>query len=272
VLAVQQGVVGEDGLVDLGITGQGFLVSGGSSGIGLATARVLLDEGAHVTICARNSDRLTRAIHELANDRVHAVEADVTSMTDCERVVTAALDFAGRLDGVAALAGRGHHGTITQLSTAEVAGEVGTKIAGLLHLVKAALPHLPTSTGRIVALSAPTAHEPDPAMAAVSAGRAAVDNLVRSLALELAPSGIRVNAVGVGLIDTPRQHNRYQEQHPPDVPYDRWLTQQAAERGIPLARAGTSDEVASAIAFLLSPLTSYTTGTVLDVTGGLRTR
>jgi NAD(P)-dependent dehydrogenase (short-subunit alcohol dehydrogenase family) len=196
----------------------------------------------------------------------------VTSKQDSERAVEAALNHGGRLDGLAAVAGRGRHGTASQLTPEEVADELTAKTTGLLHLVTAATRPLHETEGRVVALTAPTALEPEPAMAAISAGRAALDNLVRSLALELAPSGVRVNAVGVGLIDTPRQRRRFASNATPGTSYEQWLHDQALQRRIPMRRPGTAEEVATAIVWLLSPVTSYTTGAVLDVTGGLRSR
>ena len=106
-------------------------------------------------------------------------------------------------------------------------------------------------------------------MGAISAARAALDNAVSSLAAELAPTRVRINSVGVGLIDTPRQRSRHQASGT-GTGYDAWLQHQVEVRQIPLQRAGTPQEVATAIVYLLSPRTSYTTGAVLDVTGGHR--
>lgn len=258
--------------MDLRLRDQSFLVSGGSSGIGFATAKLLVQEGAQVTICARSPEGLRRAAADLDSTQVHTVTADVTSKEDCERAVEAALNHGGRLDGVAAVAGRGRHGTASELSAEDVAAELTAKATGLLHLISAASDALREAEGRVVALTAPTALEPDPAMAAVSAGRAALDNLVRSLALEFAPYGVRINAVGVGLIDTPRQRTRFATDASPGTSYDQWLDEQALQRRIPMQRPGKPEEVAAAIVWLLSQVTSYTTGTVLDVTGGLRSR
>ena len=107
-------------------------------------------------------------------------------------------------------------------------------------------------------------------MGAVSAGRAAVDNVLSTLATELAPRGIRVNGVGVGLIDTPRQQARHAQNG--DDEYRHWIQEQADQRQVPLRRPGTAEEVAAAVCWLLSPVSGYTTGSVIDVTGGHRTR
>lgn len=258
-------------VVDLGLAGQSIIVTGGSSGIGLATAQLLLNEGAMVTICGRDRDRLDTAASELHSPNLHTVQADVIDPDLARRAVDEAVLHGGRLDGIATVAGHGRRGSLLEMTTAEVIAEVSDKLLGFLNIIRPAIAHLATTGGRIVGLTAPTAMQPSPAMGAVGVGRAALDNAITVLALELAPQGIRVNGVGVGLIDTPRQHTRHSASEPA-TPYPQWLQGQAEQRGVPLARPGTSTETAAAICWLLSPISSYTTGSVLDVTGGHRSR
>ena len=130
--------------------------------------------------------------------------------------------------------------------------------------------HLVASEGSVVCLTAPTARTPDPAMGAVSAGRSALDSMLSTLAAELAPKNVRVNGVGVGLIGTPRQRGLHAADG--EGVYEEWLQERASQRGIPLNRPGRAEEVAAAVCWLLSPMSSYTTGSVLDVTGGQRSR
>jgi len=258
--------------MDLGLAGHSIVVTGGSSGIGLATARLLLDEGAIVTICGRNIDRLRAAEAELDSSQLLAVQADVLDPTDAARVVTSAVEHAGRLDGVAAVAGRGRRGSLLELDPAVVVDEVSDKLLALLNIARpAVVQHLRETGGSIVALTAPTGFEPAPAMGAIGVGRAALANAIRALALELAPDKVRVNAVGVGMIDTPRQLQRHANDGT-DMTYPEWLANEAKQRDTPLERAGTDTEVASAISYLLSPRSSFTTGAVLDVTGGHRSQ
>lgn len=257
--------------MDLGLAGHGIVVTGGSSGIGLATARLLLDEGAIVTICGRDVDRLRAAEAELDSSQLRVVQADVIDPAGAAHVVASAVEHAGHLDGVAAVAGRGHHGSLLELDPSVVVDEVSHKLLALLNIARPAVHFLRETSGAIVALTAPTGFEPTPAMGAIGVGRAALANAVRALALELAPDEVRVNAVGVGMIDTPRQQQRHANDGT-GTPYPEWLANEAIQRDTPIRRAGTDTEVASAIAYLLSPQSSFTTGTVLDVTGGHRSR
>ena len=262
--------------LDLRLAGVGVLVTGGSSGIGLATAGMLLTAGARVTICGRDRDRLDAAAERLAagrpaSGRLATVVADVTEPDAAAEAVNAAVEHGGRLDGVAAIAGRGRPGSLLDLPIETVTAEIGDKVTGLLNVVRPAVEELAKGGGRVVAVTAPTARTPSITMGAISAGRAALDNMVRTLAIELAPVGVRVNAVGVGLIDTPRQQERHRDDGT-TVAYDDWLAAESARRGVPLGRAGTAGEVAAAVVWLLSPLSSFTTGSVVDVTGGLPSR
>ncbi len=261
----------QDSVMDLGLAGRSIIVTGGSSGIGLATAHLLLDEGAIVTICGRNTDRLAAAEAELDSPKLLAVEADVLDAVAAEHVIASAVERAGRLDGLAAIAGRGRHGSLLELDPSVVVAEVSDKLLALLNVARPAVAHLRTSGGSIVGLTAPTGFEPAPAMGAVSVGRAALTNAVRALALDLAPDRVRVNAVGVGLIDTPRQQQRHADIGSART-YSEWLAAEAEQRTTPLGRAGTATEVAAAIAYLVSPRSSFTTGAVLDVTGGHRSQ
>ncbi len=257
--------------MDLGLRGHSVLVTGGSSGIGLEAARLLLHEGAQVTICGRNHERLAAAEANLNSSDVLAVAADVCNVDEAQGLVAAAEQHGGGLDGVAAVAGWGWHGSLLELDSSDVVAEVSDKLLGLVNVVRPAVPALAASSaGSIVGITAPTAARPSVAMGAISAGRAALDNAIDSLAMELAP-GIRVNAVGVGLTDTPRQVERHEDSAVPET-YEDWLIAQARERSIPLGRAATATEVAAAICWLLSPVSSFTTGSVIDVTGGLRSR
>ncbi len=160
--------------MDLGLAGRSIVVTGGSSGIGFATARLLLDEGAIVTICGRSADRLATAEAELDSSQLVAVEADVLDAVAAEHVIATAVDHAGRLDGVAAVAGRGHHGSLLELDPSVVVDEVSDKLLSLLNVARPAVAHLRSSGGSIVGLTAPTGFEPSVTMGAVSAGRAAL--------------------------------------------------------------------------------------------------
>jgi len=150
-----------------------------------------------------------------------------------------------------------------------LAQAVTAKLDVVLNLARPARRHLAASgAGRIVTVAAPTAREPDREMAAVSAARAAVASLTRSLALDLAADGILVNAVSVGLVDTARQRARY-ARSAVDEPYPAWLAAEVERRRVPLRRPGSAEEVARVVAFALSPALSYTTGSIIAARGGL---
>jgi NAD(P)-dependent dehydrogenase (short-subunit alcohol dehydrogenase family) len=139
----------------------------------------------------------------------------------------------------------------------------------VLNPIRAALPHLRESHHpRVVNISAVTAREPERDLLAVSTARAAVSNLSRGLAAELVQDGILVNTVSLGVIATGRAHERH-ERDDPELSFEEWATLEARNRGIPLGRLGEPEEVAVTIAFLLSPLVSYCSGTTIDVAGGL---
>lgn len=254
--------------MDLGLRGRVVIVTGASSGIGLDTCRLLVEEGAAVLACARREKTLEAAVGELPTKSMLAIAGDVNDQEDMNAVVDAAMRRFGRIDGLACIAGRGTHGHSLDLSTDQWNREMSSKISGVTNIVRAARSHLAARRGRIVTITAPTGREPDPSMAAVSAGRAAVANLTRSLARDLAHEGIAVNAVSVGLIDTPRQQARHRAAKS-SLTYEQWLDGESTRRGVPLERPGTSREVATLITLALSPALGYTTGSTLAATGGL---
>jgi NAD(P)-dependent dehydrogenase (short-subunit alcohol dehydrogenase family) len=255
--------------MDIGLKDRVVVVTGGSSGIGLAAVKLLVSEGALVGACARDAERLNTAVGH-RNDSVLAVGCDVLDQMAVDEFIQRTVSRFGRIDGVVAAAGQGRRGTPLTTSEADWHAELGNKVSATLNPVRAAVVHLSLSDApRVVTLSSVTAAEPDVQLAASSAGRAAVASLTRTLATELAPQGILVNAVAVGMIDTDRQRAIHRRSGT-DISYEQWLSQEVRRRGVLLGRAGTPEEVARQIVGLLSPLTSYTTGSTIDVDGGLR--
>lgn len=158
---------------------------------------------------------------------------------------------------------------LTDTTAAEWRDELELKLAGILHPTLAARSMLRHSeAAAVVNVNALLAVQPEPALAATSAARAGALNLSRTMAEELATEGIRINSICLGLVDTDQWRRRYQ-QSGTDLDYESWQRQLATERRVTLGRFGTPAEVAAVIAFLLSPRSSYLTGAVIDVAGGL---
>lgn len=258
--------------MDLALAGKTVVVTGASSGVGLATAKALLAEGAHVAACARDKTRLAAALATLPKTDKARVFTAACDVLDADAVAsfvdTAAADLGG-IDGVVNNAGRSLLARIEETSDAQWRAELELKIFSVLHVVRAAEHHLRRSTApAVVNVNAILSRQPESKLAATSAARAALLNLSKTLAAKLAPCGIRVNSVCLGLVDTGQWRRRYEDSDT-NLTWDDWTAELARDRGIPLGRLGTADEVAFPILALLSPRASYITGSAIDVGGGV---
>ncbi|MEV6391459.1 glucose 1-dehydrogenase [Nocardia xishanensis] len=234
------------------------LVTGGSSGMGLATARRLLTEGATVVITGRDKGRLDDAVADLGGgDRVLAVPGDASSLTDLDTLTRTIRERFGRLDVVFANAGVASFGPHAEITEAEFDRVVEINFKGVFFTIQKTLPLL--SDGAAIVVNASwTLHRGMPGGSLYAATKAAVHNLAHTLAAELGPRRIRVNSVSPGYIETPMFHAEVSAE-----------AQVAVVGEVVAGRIGTAEDVADAVAFLASGEASYINGQDLIIDGGL---
>jgi 3-oxoacyl-[acyl-carrier protein] reductase len=243
--------------MDLGLRGRTAIVCGASSGLGLASAEALAEEGANVALLARRREQLERDA-----DRIGAlgVRGDVTNAADLERLVSRTLEAFGGIDIVVWNSGGPPPGTAVGITDEQLESAFELLLLPAVRLVRLTLPHLARSeAGRIVCITSAAVSEPTAHLALSNTIRPGVTGFAKTLSRELGPQGITVNCIAPGRIDTPRMKEVYGE----DGPSAEELAQ------IPVGRLGTPREFGDVVCFLASARASYVTGTTLLVDGGL---
>jgi 3-oxoacyl-[acyl-carrier protein] reductase len=249
--------------MDLGLGGRGYLLTGASRGLGFATARALVDDGARVLVSSRGDESVSSAAQELGGaPAAHGLAADLADPDAAARLVAEARERLDRIDGALISVGGPTPGTA--LETAEDAWRDGVEkvLLGPLRLVKALVPHL--GDGAAIAFVLSTSVRQPIGHLAISNGlRPGLAMTAKALADELGPRGIRVLGLMPGTIATDRIAEI--ETASGDAAAMRTRT----EAGIPLRRVGRPEEFGRVAAFALSPAASYLTGTMIPVDGGV---
>jgi 3-oxoacyl-[acyl-carrier protein] reductase len=243
--------------VDLGLSGRTALVCGASSGLGLASAEALAEEGANVVLFARRADRLEKHAERLGGI---AVVGDVREDGDLEHAVATAVDRFGGLDVLVWNGGGPPPGTALDADEASLESAYRLLLRAAVTLVRLCLPHLEQSpAGRIVALTSLAAEEPTTHLALSNTFRPALTGWLKTLSREVGPRGITVNCVAPGRIATARLDELY-----PDGPSEEQLEE------IALRRWGTPREFGDVVCFLASERARYVSGQTIVVDGGLQ--
>jgi NAD(P)-dependent dehydrogenase (short-subunit alcohol dehydrogenase family) len=239
--------------------GKRALVTGASSGIGKAVARQLAQRGAAVAAVARRKEVLA----ELASvGKVHPIAADLTIASQRERCFRASLDALHGLDILVHAAGIIGTGTIENTTMEQWDAMMNINLTAIFHLTQLALPSLMAGKGNIVSVSSVAGSRSFPGVLAYAVSKAALDQFTRCAALELAPHGVRVNAVNPGVVVT----NLHRSGGMNEEQYQGFLERSKTTH--PLGRVGTAEEVADLVLFLASDRASWITGVTYGIDGG----
>jgi NAD(P)-dependent dehydrogenase (short-subunit alcohol dehydrogenase family) len=248
------------------LAGKIALITGGSSGIGLATAKRFVDEGAYVFITGRRQGELDAAVKEIGSGvtgSVTAIQGDVAKLADIDKIYSVIKAEKGKVDIVFANAGIGEFAPFGQITEEHFDKHFNVNVKGLLFTVQKALPLL-TEGGSVILNASIVATKGFPAFSVYSATKAAVRSFARTWSTDLKAQKIRVNVVSPGVVPTPAYSlslGMTTEQ------IDQFVSNSIPD--IPLSRPGTADEIAKAVLFLASDDSSYVTGIELFVDGGL---
>lgn len=238
--------------MDLGLAGKAFLVTGGSRGLGLASAEALVAEGARVVLCARDAENVRRAADRLG---CPGLAADLSDPSTPQRLVSAAQEAYGRLDGALISVGGPPAGPALGLSDEQWRSAFDSVFLGAVRLCRAVVPALPPEGGSIALVLSTSVKAPVAGLAASNGLRPGLAMLAKTMADELGPQGVRVNGLLPGKVLTDRLRELGVD--PARTPED-----------IPLRRYGAPEEFGRVAAFVLSPAASYLTGAMVPVDGG----
>jgi 3-oxoacyl-[acyl-carrier protein] reductase len=242
--------------MDLHLTGRTAIVCGASAGIGLACAEALAAEGANIAMLARGREALEREAERLG---ALAVSGDVANAADLERLVETTVASFGGVDVLVLNSGGPPRTRAVDVTDEQVASAVELLLLSAVRLVRLCRPHLEASgRGRVIAITSTSVKEPIDNLALSSAIRPGVTGWLRTLARELGPAGVTVNAVAPGRIDTERVREVY-----PDGPSEADLAT------IPARRLGATREIGDVVCFLASERAAYVNGATVVVDGGL---
>jgi NAD(P)-dependent dehydrogenase (short-subunit alcohol dehydrogenase family) len=234
------------------------IVTGATSGIGMATAIKLASQGARVAAAGRNAEILKR----LESPHIRTYTADLSDERATEAFASAVLKDFGSVDILVNAAGIIGFGSIENMKLADYDAMMNINVRSVIHLTQLVLPSLIERKGNIVHLSSVTGSRAFPGVLAYCVSKAAIDQLTYCTALELAPKGVRVNAVNPGVVRTGLHLNSGMSQEAYDAFLERCKTTH------PLGRVGTPEEVADLIMFLASPRAGWITGVTYAIDGG----
>ncbi|MCW5575145.1 MAG: SDR family oxidoreductase [Burkholderiales bacterium] len=253
--------------MEFGLKGKVAIVTGGTEGIGKATALTLAREGAKVAICARRQPLLDAVAAEItkAGGEVLALSADMGKAADCERFVNEVVKRFGGIDILVNNAGTSKRGKFLELTDDEWAADLELKVFGAVRCSRLAIPHMKKrGGGRIINITISGAKQPAAESYPTSISRAAGLAITKALSKEFAADNILVNTICIGKIKSGQHERRYTKD---GISADEYYGKLGKD--IPLKRAGEAQEVANVITFLASDAASYVTGTSINLDGGI---
>jgi NAD(P)-dependent dehydrogenase (short-subunit alcohol dehydrogenase family) len=242
--------------------GKVAVITGGNSGIGLATAQRFVQEGAHVYVTGRRQTELDEAVKEIGKN-ITGVQGDISNLADLDRLYSTVKQQKGQIDVLFANAGIGESMSLEKISEAHFDKTFNVNVKGVLFTVQKALP-LFKDGGSIILNGSIASSKAMEGNTVYSATKAAVRSFARTWTLELRSRKIRINVVSPGPIDTPGLNNFIR-----GMGMGEEQIKKAIISSVPMGRMGAPDEVASAVLFLASDDSSFVTGVELFVDGGM---
>jgi 3-oxoacyl-[acyl-carrier protein] reductase len=247
--------------MDLGLDGNVYLITGGTRGLGRATAQVLVAEGARVVVSSREPRSVLTAAAELRTDRALGVPADNADPSSAERLVAAAVARFGRLDGALISVGGPPRGTVADITDEQWRGAFESVFLGAVRLARAVAHELPLRGGSIAFVLSSSVKQPLTNLAISNGLRPGLAMVAKTMADELGNRSIRVNGLLPGSMNTERMAEVAATRTAAD--------DERARAAIPLGRYGEPEEFGRVAAFVLSPAASYLTGAMIPIDGGM---